>query len=256
MNIRVTEEQFNKILSEMSRSGYHRPDYDSVSLVNDPKVRSGKAWADKPSNFPVMRNGRVFYVSRSVAVSLYCYCQNSEGEWCVLANQRGPGAPNNRGLWNVPCGYLDYSENAAQAAAREAWEETGVKIPLNKIKMMGTNSNPGGKREEAQNVTIRHAAVLDGTTDQYPLSAANCEPGEVTDIQWIPLSQAANYQWAFGQGHKVIEQAKTSLNYENGEIHNDLPAKINSLKNELKGNPYAEQLFASILQDLKEYGML
>lgn len=249
----LTEKQIREAIQNVLEAFDPKDRYNQISLVDDPKVRNGQEWAKKGGNFPIKRNGKVFYVSRSVSMSMYCYCQNPDGEWCVLANKRGPGAPSSRGLWNTPCGYLDYNESADEGAAREAWEETGVKIPVNKIKMMGVNS---GNLSGAQNVTIRFAAVLDGTTEDYPLSMANCEPGEVTDVQWIPLSQAEYYKWAFGQGRKVIEQAKTSLNYENGETHNDLPAKINSLKNELRGNPYAEQLFASILQDLKEYGML
>lgn len=252
--MKITEQQIYNAIENTLLEFFDKNDkYNKVSLVDDPKVRSGEEWAKKGGNFPVKRNGKIFYVSRSVAVSLYCYCQNSNGEWCVLANQRGPGAPTNRGEWNTPCGYLDYGETAEQAAARECYEETGVIIPPNKIKQQGVNSrNLSG----AQNVSIRFAAVLDGVTDDYPLSAENCEPGEVTDIQWIPLSQVGKYQWAFGQWHKVIEQAKTSLNYENGVIKNDLASKINSLKNELKGNPYATQLFDSILQDLKDYKML
>lgn len=222
--------------------------YNRVSLVDDPKVRSGKDWANNMGNFPVKRNGKIFYVSRSVAMSLYCYCQNGNGEWCVLANQRGPGAPTGRGLWNVVCGYLDYGESAEDGIAREAFEECGVKIPANKLKMQGVNSR---NLHGPQNVTMRFAAVLDGTTEQYPLSMANCEPGEVLDVKWIPLSEVQNYKWAFGGEHKVIEQAKTSLNYENGVISNDINAKINSLKNELRGNPYASQLLDSILSELK-----
>lgn len=250
----LTEEHIKKAVSSVLKEYFDKHDkYNQVSLVDDPNCLSGSEWAKHGGNFPIKRNGKIFYISRSVAVSLYCYCQNSEGEWCILANQRGPGAPTSRGLWNTICGYLDYGRSAEEQAALEAYQECGVKVPLNKIKQQGINTrNLSG----SQNVTIRFAAVLDGTTDQYPLSAANCEPGEVSNLGWIPLSEVGNYKWAFGQEHKVIEQAKTSLNYENGEIRNDLPAKINSLKNELKGNPYAEQLFASILQDLKEYGMI
>jgi len=227
--------------------------YNRVSLVNDPKVRSGREWAKKGGNFPIERNGNIYYVSRSVAVSLYCFCQDKNGQWCVLANKRGPGAPSYRGLWNVPCGYLDYGESAEQAAVREAWEETGAKIPVEKIKMQGVNSN---NLHGAQNVAIRFAGALDGTTDDYPLTSANCEPGEVTAVAWIPLTEVGQFQWMTNQGNKAVEQAKTTLNYENGTIKNGLSSKINSLRQELKGNPYASQLFDSILQDLKDYKAL
>ena len=219
-------------------------DYDKVELVHDPKLRSGAEWAKYGGNFPVKRNGRIYYVSRSVAVSLYCYCRDRHGNWCVLANQRGPGAPNNVGLWNVPCGFLDYNEDATTAAARETFEETGVEVPKDKIMLMGTNSgNFGG----SQNVSMRHACVLDGTIDNYPVSDANCEEGEVSDIKWIRLNEVGKYRWAFGMGHKVIDQAKTSLipfMKDNGV--DDL---INKLRHEIRGNVRANNLLDKILKN-------
>lgn len=218
-------------------------DYDKVELVHDPKLRSGADWAKYGGNFPVRRNGRVYYVSRSVAVSMYCYCMDRFGNWCVLANQRGPGAPNNVGLWNVPCGYLDYNEDALTAAVRETFEETGVRIPKEKVAFMGANSKPNGG---SQNVSMRHACVLDGTIEDYPVSDANCEEGEVTDIRWIRLAEVKNYQWAFGMGHKVLDQARTSLipfMKENGV--EDL---IKKLRNEIRGNVRANNLLDKILK--------
>lgn len=219
------------------------PDYDKVELVNDPKLRSGKEWAEKGGNFPIKRNGKIYYVSRSVAVSMYAYCKDSRGMWCVLANQRGPGAPNNVGKWNVPCGYLDYGEDALHASIRECFEETGVKIPEDKPKMMGVNSTPNGGSE---NVSIRFACVLDGTIDDYPTSDANCEPGEVTDIQWIPLSNVKQYQWAFGMWHKVIDQAKTSLSHLLKP--NGIKEYVQFLRNEIRNNPRANILLDKIIE--------
>lgn len=219
-------------------------DYDKVELVHDPKLRSGAEWAKHGGNFPIKRNGRVYYVSRSVAVSLYCYCRDRQGNWCVLANQRGPGAPNNVGLWNVPCGYLDYNEDALTAAARETFEETGVKVPKEKIMFMGANSgNFGG----SQNVSMRHACVLDGTVDNYPVSDGNCEEGEVSDIQWIRLNEIGKYKWAFGMGHKIISQAKTSLiPYMKDNGVDDL---IKKLRHEIRGNVRANNLLDKILKN-------
>jgi len=193
--------------------------YNTVKLGYDPKVRSGKEWHEKGGNFPVVRDGKTFYVSRSVAMSLYCFCQNKKGEWCILANKRGAGAPNNQGLWNVICGYLDYGETAEAGAARECWEECGLRLNPSILQQQGVNS-------KSENVTIRFAAVLSGTTDNYPLSMENCEPGEL------------------GYDEKT------------GQCSNDLTYKINALKSALRGkHPYEYQLFAQILQDLKDYNM-
>lgn len=249
---KITESQLNKTIQNVILEYFDKNDpYNQVSLVDDPKVRSGKAWADNIDNFPIKRNGKIFYVSRSVAMSLYCFCKNKNGEWCILANKRGPGAPNNQGLWNVICGYLSYNETAEAGAARECWEECGLRLNPSILQQQGVNS-------KSENVTIRFAAVLSGTTENYPLSMDNCEPGEVTDVAWIPLRYVPKLKWAFGQGHKILPQAKTSLGYDEktGQCSNDLTYKINALKSELRGsNPYAFQLFTQILQELKGYKM-
>ena len=196
-------------------------------------------------------------MSRSVAVSIYAFCQNKWGDWCLLANQRGPGCKTKQGKWNAPCGFLDYGETAAEAAVREAWEETGVNIPLNLVKTMGTNS-------ARENVSIRHACVLPGFTDDYPLSDANCEPGEVSDIKWIPVLDAKGqpakdvfkYQWDRNP-KDIVAQAETMLSHlwePNGYGQKTKSKKdriIWHLRNELRGNPRGNILLDELLKCCK-----
>jgi 8-oxo-dGTP diphosphatase len=253
----VNEELLKSVIKEavMEKFGFgnlFNPDrkYDRVKLFNDPKVRSGKEWAEKGGNFAVERNGKVYYVSRSVAVSLCAYCKDANGNWCVLANQRGPST-RGAGLWNVPSGFLDYGETAENAAKRETWEETGVKIPDGThIRLLGTNT---GRLSGSQNVSMAFTCVLDGVTDDYPLSADNCEPGEVSDIRWIPvmdpygrpLKDYQKYRWN-GSREKVFERAQTALlPYINGRYGYD--DVVNRLKKELQNNPTAMYLLNKLL---------
>lgn len=219
--------------------------YNRVELVDDPNVRSGKDWAIHGGNFPIKRNGNVYYVSRSMAVSLYCYCKNKNGEWCILASKRGPKASSAHGLWNVVNGYLDYSKTAEQQAALEAYQECGVKVPIDKIMEMGMNTRPSGR---TQDFSVRFAAILDGTTDQYPTTIANCEPGECTDARWIPLSRVTHYPFAFGQAQKSIAQAHTIL----GDFTKEPSEEVNYLLNELyasiSGNYRAKFLLDKIVK--------
>ena len=71
--------------------------------------------------------GETVWVHRSIAVAGFIFCRINN-EWCVLANQRGEGAPDFQGYWNCPCGYLDFDETLAEACSREIYEETGVNI--------------------------------------------------------------------------------------------------------------------------------
>lgn len=255
LNEKDINKAINRVLREYQENNVQtpveEPDYDSVTLVNDPNCRTGKEWAEKGGNFPIKRNGKIYYVSRSVTVSLYAFCQNRFGEWCVLVNKRGPKT-RGAGTWNVPSGYLDYNETTEHAACREAFEETGVEIDESQIVMQGVNSN-------RENVAIRYAVKLEGTTDDYPTSMANCEPGEVSAVGWLPLSKADRIRWNRADGAKNIwGQAETTLNYnrKTGGIYDDLPSKINNLKQMLMKNPRAYQLFSQILQDLKDYKAL
>lgn len=177
---------------------------EHVELVNDPKcVRPDNGG---PYNRPVKIDDRIYYISRSSVVSMKCFCRNRQGEWCILANQRGNGTTNS-GAWNTPVGYLDYGETLEEAAARETYEETGVRIPPEKIEFMAMDSAPRGRK---QDVVIRFKAVLDGVIDDYPTTDEYCEPGEVADIQWIPMSKVNDrrYRW---NGNAQIYHAKSAL---------------------------------------------
>ena len=152
-------------------------------------------------NFPVdyideqTGQKKTAWISRSVAVSGFIFCK-SHNNWYVLANQRGEGAPDYKHYWNGICGYLDYDENAFTAQSREVYEETGLMIPKTNFRCYGVNSSP---KENRQNVTIRHYAVLEGDIkDWCNFSFEHMEKNEVENIQWIPLNSLNKYAWAFG----------------------------------------------------------
>jgi 8-oxo-dGTP pyrophosphatase MutT (NUDIX family) len=144
------------------------------------------------------------WYSRSVAASLFVFCKNKNGSWCVLASERGEEAADFKGYWNCPCGYLDFYETTAVCARRECFEETGVEINLDYIKFIGFEDDP--ITANRQNVTFRYYAMIeDKTTDEFKFSKANNEGKEVGKIQWIPVEDINNYQWAFGHEKRINE---------------------------------------------------
>ena len=153
------------------------------------------------NNFPIEHNGETYWVSRSMAVSCFVFAKINDS-WCVLANQRGVGSADFHGMWNVPCGYLDYNETTKQAAIRETYEETGVQ--LKDAIFWGFEDDP---EENRQNVTFRYFAVIDDpqpSNVSLSTEALGGEENEVSSVAWIPLDTVADYEWAFDHDILII----------------------------------------------------
>lgn len=148
--------------------------------------------------------GETVWVHRSIAVAGFIFCKIND-EWCVLANQRGEGAPDFQGYWNCPCGYLDFDETLAEACSREIYEETGVKIEPSALYMCSVNDDP--KDSNRQNVTMRFMAVVDeshiGISTNAIKGQLGGEENEVKAIMWVKISDLDNYQWAFNHRHLI-----------------------------------------------------
>lgn len=152
-------------------------------------------WHSKPlHNFPFIYKGKKFWYSRSVAVAHIVLGWNNDNQLCVLANKRGKGTPDSQGLWNCPCGYLDFDESGVEAAQRETFEETELYIKKENIHFFDVNSSPTANR---QNVTIHYYSELEGHCEDYKLSSEHSEFNEVEEIKWIPIEEVDNYSWAF-----------------------------------------------------------
>ena len=143
-------------------------------------------------NFPFDHNGQEFWYSRSCTSVAFVFARSKEtGEWHVLANKRGKNAPSCKGMWNVPCGYLDFGERIREAAAREAYEETGIKVPVSCLRFFHMNDKPAGQK---QNIAFLHFGILNDYIEDLPCNLDHMEPGEVEEAKWIPIFQLKNYK--------------------------------------------------------------
>lgn len=93
-------------------------------------------------NFPVKVGDNEYWISRSCAVVGIIIRIAEDKKVYVLANKRGLGCPDFVGMWNIPCGYVDYNETLEQAVSREIFEETGIKINPNFWRLHSINSSP------------------------------------------------------------------------------------------------------------------
>lgn len=141
--------------------------------------------------------------SRSMAVAVFTFCKDKDGQWYVLGSERGPEAADYQGYWNCVCGYLDYYETTKTAACRELYEECGVELEEDQLEFVGYEDSPEANR---QNVTFRFAAfVTDREPKDIKFSRDMNEGKEVGEIKWIRVDQIDQYKWAFGHEERIKE---------------------------------------------------
>lgn len=155
-------------------------------------------------NFPFNKDGQEFWYSRSIVSVIFIFCKDQSGNWNVLLNKRGEGLPNEAGKWNSITGFLDFDEDLTQCAIRETYEETGLVINRYLVNFYAINSVPDG---DLQNVVVIHYAILPGITDDYTLSIEHCEPNEVADVGFFPVSMllTSDIELAFNHKNRVFD---------------------------------------------------
>lgn len=151
-------------------------------------------------NFQVtsVEDGKKYWISRSIAVTVFLFVKDDENIY-ILANKRGIGAPDYQGYWNCPCGYLDWDENIKQAACREVFEETGVKIKPYMISLFEVNSDP---KENLQNVTLLYSGIINKNQLKYSKPIGG-EENEVEKVLLIQFNKINNYKWAFNHDNII-----------------------------------------------------
>ena len=169
----------------------------------------------KMYNFPFVEDGQTYWRSRSCTTVGFVFCFDKEGFVCILANQRGPGAADNFSKWNVPCGYIDFSETGIECVSRETYEETGVKIKPEKFNFDTVTFSENND----QNINLRYWTKLDGTIDDYPLSNVANEENETSDIQWIRVKDIDDYEWAFGHEKAIPEMCHKYVDFYLDDEH-------------------------------------
>ena len=167
----------------------------------------------KPHNFQFKHKGKKLWHSRACAVASFIFNQSDNGEWFVLANQRGRGVPQFKNFWNCPCGFVDYNESTVDAAYRETKEECGVAIPKGAFQLYGINSDPIDSVD--QTIAIRYYVKLSSDmvsiVDLVPYVTNEGEKDEVTDARWIPISEIDKYRWAFNHDKIIKEIYETKI---------------------------------------------
>lgn len=152
-------------------------------------------------------DGRKVWISRAVAVTGIVFKKDAFGNYYVLANKRGEGAPDFNNMWNLPCGYLDYDEYGVEAVSREVFEETSYSIPPQLYKLHSVVTSPEINK---QSVVLRYVVYPKDTEDLYftgmsDVSELKGETNEVAEIDWIKIEDIDLYKWAFDHNNIIKE---------------------------------------------------
>ena len=164
--------------------------------------------------------GKVYWISRSLAVCGIIVAQGPDGKLVFLVEKRGPGCPDFIGYYCNPCGYLGWGETREEAVLREIYEETGLDFRDYK------NSNPGNiaitewniedRPEEniRQNITTRYIIRVDysyliknyqTTTDT---SSRGGEAGEIDELRLVSEDRIDDFEWAWNHGELLKQVIK------------------------------------------------
>lgn len=157
-------------------------------------------FSNRPNHYVKTDKGKGHWISRSVAVVAIVSCNEK-----YLIIKRGPhvSATNK---WCVPCGYLDFDEDAAGCALRETYEESGLdlrKYTVTGLDKFDVNTDPSLNRN--QDIVIYFNLKISSDTEPaYDLSSV--DKGETLDIKWISIEEVPNYDFAFNHDKRILNE--------------------------------------------------
>lgn len=157
-------------------------------------------------NFEFTYKGEKYWYSRGIVCAVFLFATDNEDNLYVLANKRGSGV-SNTGEWNCPCGHLDFDESCEECAVRETYEETGIEIDEDLLKLFDINSKDFESKDQTVGF-IYYGVIRDKHIDEMITSKANMEENEVREIKWINVDDIDRYVWAFNHDGRIKQILK------------------------------------------------
>lgn len=153
---------------------------------------------------------RKIYHSRSVALVTTVLVRAGENVY-VLLGQRGT-AVDYPGLWNVPCGYLDWDETMLDGVFREVHEETGVDLlkiltDENTTLLYESLKTPyeikSSLDANRQNVSMLHGVCID-LPELPKVSLDFMEPNEAEKVEWVNIEELSKMDLKYAFNHDQV----------------------------------------------------
>jgi 8-oxo-dGTP diphosphatase len=129
--------------------------------------------------------------ARMPRVTVDAWIEDSRGR--VLLVRRG--RPPFEGTWALPGGFCEWGETTEEACAREAREETGVKVRIGRL--LGVYSDPA-RDPRGHTITILYEA--------RPLAGSPRGGDDAAEARWFTRAELRTATLAFDHGRIVREQ--------------------------------------------------
>jgi len=97
--------------------------------------------------------------------------------------QKADSELHGEGTWTMPGGKLEYKEDPKDCAQREVFEETGIKINKEKIKIISVTSDI---------VADAHFITIGFLCKNFEGEPKVMEPDEITEWRWFDLNNSPN----------------------------------------------------------------
>lgn len=125
------------------------------------------------------------------------------GGRCVLATQYSGAALRWDGSWGLPGGGLDPQEQPADAAAREAHEETGQDVAVGELAFVQSahwvGRSPAGVPEDFHAVRLVYRGDCAAPRDVVVHDVG----GTTAQAAWVPVAAAGELEWAPGPAEQL-----------------------------------------------------
>ena len=129
-----------------------------------------------------------------VSAAVYVFARNENNQWCILCGKRSGNDPRFQGgLFDVPVGMREIGESPADTAIRETMEETGIKLPPNKLKFI--EKQPWGRNNSRMGSNF--FCILD---ECQPIGKGDWEH---EGFIWLPIENVDELKWVYGMNNIV-----------------------------------------------------
>lgn len=117
--------------------------------------------------------------------------------------EKADSALKGEGTWTIPGGKLDFGESFEDGAEREVFEETGIRVDKENLKLISISND---------RVETAHFATMGFLCEKFEGEPEIKEPEEITEWRWFPLNDLPSP--IFFPVKKLLD------NYLNGRMYN------------------------------------